>query len=129
MHDGVPRCTQVVGRHHGAERMLEGPAWVGEEACDPGQRLLLLGVEDVQDGADEQAVAGLLPVVPPLQRPFGVDQDVADVLDVADLVGSLRSEERRVGKEWVSTCRSRWSPYHYKKKTSKNANIAKCIAQ
>src|SRR3546814_12459951 len=23
-----------------------------------------------------------------------------------------RSEERRVEKEWVSTCRSRWSPYH-----------------
>src|SRR3546814_19684033 len=30
-----------------------------------------------------------------------------------------RSEERRVGKECVSTCRSRWSPYHSKKKTSK----------
>src|SRR3546814_19560929 len=28
----------------------------------------------------------------------------------------VRSEERRVGKEWVSTCRSRWSPYHKKKK-------------
>src|SRR3546814_2446106 len=27
----------------------------------------------------------------------------------------LRSEERRVGKECVSTCRSRWSPYHLKK--------------
>src|SRR3546814_16398127 len=27
-----------------------------------------------------------------------------------------RSEERRVGKECVSPCRSRWSPYHYKKK-------------
>src|SRR3546814_11136384 len=26
-----------------------------------------------------------------------------------------RSEERRVGKACVSTCRSRWSPYHYKK--------------
>src|SRR3546814_8332516 len=26
--------------------------------------------------------------------------------------GSSRSEERRVGKECVSTCRSRWSPYH-----------------
>src|SRR3546814_18464540 len=25
-----------------------------------------------------------------------------------------RSEERRVGKECVSTCRSRWSPYHSK---------------
>src|SRR3546814_21142531 len=29
-----------------------------------------------------------------------------------------RSEERRVGKECVSTCRSRWSPYHYKKTTN-----------
>src|SRR3546814_13351253 len=28
-------------------------------------------------------------------------------------VGAVeRSEERRVGKECVSTCRSRWSPYH-----------------
>src|SRR3546814_17033376 len=27
-------------------------------------------------------------------------------------VASLRSEERRVGKECVSTCRSRWSPEH-----------------
>src|SRR3546814_14244949 len=27
-----------------------------------------------------------------------------------------RSEERRVGKECVSTCRSRWSPYHSKTK-------------
>src|SRR3546814_20845405 len=26
--------------------------------------------------------------------------------------GKVRSEERRVGKECVSTCRSRWSPYH-----------------
>src|SRR3546814_6671161 len=26
--------------------------------------------------------------------------------------GASRSEERRVGKECVSTCRSRWSPYH-----------------
>src|SRR3546814_13921851 len=30
----------------------------------------------------------------------------------ADYMGMLRSEERRVGKECVSTCRSRWSPYH-----------------
>src|SRR3546814_2186582 len=40
----------------------------------------------------------------------------ADPYRHAGLVGSvrieLRSEERRVGKECVSTCRSRWSPYH-----------------
>src|SRR3546814_18105941 len=39
---------------------------------------------------------------------------------IADAIGyfqqllesELRSEERRVGTECVSTCRSRWSPYH-----------------
>src|SRR3546814_17131564 len=30
-----------------------------------------------------------------------------------------RSEESRVGKECVSTCRARWSPYHKKKKKKK----------
>src|SRR3546814_3897497 len=28
------------------------------------------------------------------------------------VINKMRSEERRVGKECVSTCRSRWSPYH-----------------
>src|SRR3546814_12189876 len=39
---------------------------------------------------------------------------------VAERVGGEveRSEERRVGKECVSTCRSRWSPSHEKKKPS-----------
>src|SRR3546814_4277700 len=42
----------------------------------------------------------------------GVRQDDRAILrsDVATL--AIRSEERRVGKECVSTCRSRWSPYH-----------------
>src|SRR3546814_4261011 len=31
---------------------------------------------------------------------------------VEPFVNINRSEERRVGKECVSTCRSRWSPYH-----------------
>src|SRR3546814_9218177 len=32
------------------------------------------------------------------------------------LIGTTRSEERRVGKGCVSTCRSRWSPYPSKNK-------------
>src|SRR3546814_15660654 len=41
----------------------------------------------------------------------------AQLLQIAleNLLGNawkFRSEERRVGKECVSTCRSRWSPYH-----------------
>src|SRR3546814_4987308 len=34
------------------------------------------------------------------------------LLMFAVVAGHQRSEERRVGKECVSTCRSRWSPYH-----------------
>src|SRR3546814_17755286 len=37
----------------------------------------------------------------------------------------VRSEERRVGKECVSTCRSRWSPYHSKKKHDRGKSAQK----
>src|SRR3546814_12931693 len=42
--------------------------------------------------------------------------------DLVSIAGEpvVRTEERRVGKEWVSTCRSRWSPYHSKNNTSRN---------
>src|SRR3546814_17060398 len=40
----------------------------------------------------------------------------------------VRSEERRVGKECVSTGRSRWSPYHYKKKIPSLSNCIQCIS-
>src|SRR3546814_4283152 len=37
---------------------------------------------------------------------------LAAIAVVVQHIHALRSEERRVGKECVSTCRSRWSPYH-----------------
>src|SRR3546814_4516249 len=37
---------------------------------------------------------------------------VGRAVEVDDVARVGRSEERRVGKECVSTCRSRWSPYH-----------------
>src|SRR3546814_15850122 len=42
------------------------------------------------------------------------DRNILELIAGADIViyDSTRSEERRVGKECVSTCRSRWSPYH-----------------
>src|SRR3546814_13643515 len=48
-------------------------------------------------------------------REQGWDIDLAAHLRRGGRVLGLcggRSEERRVGKECVSTCRSRWSPYH-----------------
>src|SRR3546814_15356108 len=38
-------------------------------------------------------------------------------------VDATRSEERRVGKECVSTGRTRWSPYHYKKQKTKSNKL------
>src|SRR3546814_12486129 len=35
---------------------------------------------------------------------------------IHDAIAQIRSEERRVGKACVSTCSSRWSTYHQKKK-------------
>src|SRR3546814_18941543 len=37
---------------------------------------------------------------------------VVEILLESGFEHEQRSEERRVGKECVSTCRSRWSPYH-----------------
>src|SRR3546814_13165709 len=37
---------------------------------------------------------------------------IFDINGLAAGGNGQRSEERRVGKECVSTCRSRWSPYH-----------------
>src|SRR3546814_20229864 len=42
----------------------------------------------------------------------GVEPRHVLLLQEIDGIALARSEERRVGKECVSTCRSRWSPYH-----------------
>src|SRR3546814_10016131 len=47
-------------------------------------------------------------------HPRGCDAGVP-VASCGGLRTHPRSEERRVGKECVRTCRSRWSPYHSKK--------------
>src|SRR3546814_19301235 len=43
--------------------------------------------------------------------------------DFESLDRGIRSEARRVGKECVSTCRSRWSPFHYKKKYNNKIHV------
>src|SRR3546814_14527508 len=47
--------------------------------------------------------------------------DISDAGVGAAVPETARSEERRVGKECVSTCRSRWSPYH--KKTNNTSTV------
>src|SRR3546814_20012397 len=45
-----------------------------------------------------------------IKRVIGLPGDIIQMKDGQLFIN--RSEERRVGKECVSTCRSRWSPYH-----------------
>ena len=78
-----PGLAEMRRLHHGGERRLDGAPGIGEEGGDARQGLVLLGVEDVQDGADQQGMAGLLPMAALFEAPFGIDQDVGDVLDVA----------------------------------------------
>src|SRR3546814_1679381 len=59
------------------------------------------------------STAGMVPMIDKL----GELSDVSLAVSLHAANDELRrSEERRVGKECVSTCRFRWSPYHYKKK-------------
>ena len=71
-------------RHHRSQRRLDRPLRIGEKVGNAGEGLVPLRVEDVQDRADEQRMAGLLPVVPFLKRAFRIDQHVGDVLDIPD---------------------------------------------
>src|SRR3546814_2958241 len=70
---------------------------------------LLDGVGHVLHGDAQEALGDLLRALQRLGRRGG------DFLgERGELLLHHRSEERRVGKERVSTCRSRWSPYQSK---------------
>src|SRR3546814_13271894 len=81
---------------HAEVRTYDRPA-VGE--CRIGERDLQRRCEQVALARGESRLVARLPGTTPAVS---------------------RSEERRVGKECVSTCRARWSPYHLKKKNKKN---------
>ena len=92
----------MVGRHHVPEGGFKGPLRVGHEGRHPRQRFVLLGIEDMEDRADQKRMAGLLPMIAPLQGAFRIDQDIGDVLHIAHLVRSLAHFEQRV------VARARW---------------------
>src|SRR3546814_17174992 len=62
-------------------------------------------------------------IMPEANHHIMIDQPIA-LVAVLKTLFATRSEERRVGKECVSTCRSRWSPYHSKKQTRNREKIA-----
>src|SRR3546814_14280351 len=67
-----------------------------------GQAIVVERGDDQQDavGADRARLDHLV----------GIDDEILAQYRQRAGLARLRSEERRVGKECVSTCRSRWSP-------------------
>src|SRR3546814_2811787 len=43
----------------------------------------------MEDDADQQRMAGFLPVIAPLQGAFGIDQDIGDILHIADFMAAF----------------------------------------
>src|SRR3546814_13462713 len=73
-----------------------------DDAEDPGA---LIAAQ-----ADGQYVVDALTPIEDFNERFSADFDDDAYDTIGGLVTAARSEERRVGKECVSTCRSRWSP-------------------
>src|SRR3546814_20529575 len=82
--------------------------------CCGRQLLALVGEREATRAAVKQreAEAGLELLDLLADRALGDVQLGGRAREAEMAGGDLRSEERRVGKECVSTCRSRWSPYH-----------------
>src|SRR3546814_20074225 len=96
--------------------------WSSDVCSSDLDRHLSTALDDIIEFVEgAQLRVGQIVKMHPLARP---DRDVVDkkvrrrcgVAEVkephVDRPEAFRSEERRVGKECVSTCRSRWSPYH-----------------
>src|SRR3546814_11031052 len=99
-------CSSDLGRRRGL--CLRGAGDSAGGGAGGGARLgrhRLAAHRDGSGAADDHSGRG------PVLRGHGPQDERA--------VDGHRSEERRVGKECVSTCRSRWSPSHTKKKKKK----------
>src|SRR3546814_12140129 len=79
-----------------------------------------LAQETPQGDASGQAETGLQDIVVTAQKRAENVQSVPVAITAVSGDMLTRSEARRVGKEGVSTCSSRWSPYQEKKNRTSN---------
>src|SRR3546814_4508744 len=85
------------------------------DVCSSDLAAVLCGAEDCTDMAEfARTKLSLLPQVVNLEHGPPSLNTLSRVFRLLDPepFEAARSEERRVGKECVRTCRSRWAPYH-----------------
>src|SRR3546814_18796946 len=102
-------CSSDLGTRHECRARLEG-GWLAKDGGGNGR---VCGVQDLKALIDS-ALSRVARARRSVEHQIlgHVILELYDAEDVADRLVVPRSEERRVGKEGVSTCRSRWSPYH-----------------
>src|SRR3546814_6451660 len=86
-------------QEHHVAKVLMGELGEVEPASDVWVAKMMVLIENIEHHADEEESE----MFPPLRSKRSADELKA-------LAEKMRSEERSVGKECVSTCRSRWSP-------------------
>src|SRR3546814_2366453 len=100
--------------------LLVIPSTARSDMLAGGRALQRVWLQATLDGLSVQPYAaagvlslGFVPVEPAFQQPLSrLGPALRDLCAPGYGLVFLRSEERRVGKECVSTFRSRWSPYH-----------------
>src|SRR3546814_170501 len=90
----------------GVEAGLESNTFRGKARVVEGERGLLTALDETPDSFQNNDM-----IIVRYEGPSGAP-GMPEMLDPTSRITALRSEERRVGKACVSTCRSRWSPYH-----------------
>src|SRR3546814_17114445 len=95
-----------------AARVLLGEVAKGTDPVEEAEQQRGHTIDEICDWYLERAEAGK--IIGRSRRPIKASTLAMDRSRIDSHIRPLlgRSEERRVGKECVSTCRSRWSPYH-----------------
>src|SRR3546814_8000282 len=84
----------------------------GVQTCALPISRFLAAYEELCQGVDDPGTRFLVALIlEDERRHHGIFERLASSARGDDGIGVLRAEERRVGKEWVRTCSSRWSPY------------------
>src|SRR3546814_12546434 len=107
-----PRSRRDFPRGHPAPAENAAPPCAAPCGSCPPAPPLRRGPED-----QGQRTTATTPATPPCRSGFSRELLISPGLSsqaraVTARTPLIRSEERRVGKECVSTCSSRWSPYH-----------------
>src|SRR3546814_13420769 len=121
-HQSSASAAQAVGGPGSVLALGAGIEALEKKIADQADRFNMLDLVLTRRAGAQARLPTLVPVkYTYLSAPFGWRRNpvtgrhaMHDGIDLAAPQGTPRSEERRVGKECVSTCRARWSPDHKK---------------